>query len=359
MQAPFLLGFKEGWDYFLNINLFWLSSFLAIIFLLLCFVKRRLLIQESGVLILADLCSQTQLILYIQSDYMKEEIVFVINPISGGKSKNKLKQWIQEEIDLERYDPHCVFTERPGHACELTAEAMQRGVRKIVAVGGDGTVNEVARMMVGTTAILGIIPFGSGNGLARHMGIPVDPKEAIQRLNACEIRINDAGKVNGKYFFCTSGVGFDAHIGKIFASLKGRGFMGYIKAVVKEFSTYQSQMYQLVQGDAPHQHQAFLITFANANQYGNDAQIAPLANIQDGKLDVCIVRPFPIYAAPGLALRIFSKSAHRSGYMTTFQTSKIELKRSSGGPIHLDGEPYEAENTLVVEVVPNAIQIMA
>jgi YegS/Rv2252/BmrU family lipid kinase len=290
---------------------------------------------------------------------MKEKIVFIVNPISGGKNKGKFTEWVNQYLNADKYDSQIFFTEKPGHACKLTVDALNNGVKKIIAVGGDGTVNEVARELVGSEACLGIIPFGSGNGLARHMGIPIDPKKAIQHLNTCGSKKNDAGKINNMPFFCTSGVGFDAHIGKIFATLKGRGFSGYIKAVLGEFATYKAQEYTFTSETGTVQDKAFLITFANASQYGNNAYIAPQADIHDGKLDICILKPFPFYAVGGLALRVFNKTANKSAYMKTFTSNKIEVKRAASGPIHLDGEPYEAGDTLTVEIIPGALNILA
>lgn len=290
---------------------------------------------------------------------MKEKIVFIVNPVSGGRKKDKFDSWVKELLDPAKYEAEVLFTNGPGHACELTTDALKRGVKKLIAVGGDGTVNEVGRMLLHSDAQLGIIPFGSGNGLARHMGIPINPRKAIQHLNTCSVKKNDAGTLNGMPFFCTSGVGFDAHIGKIFATLKGRGFAGYIKAVLREFANYKAQMYTFTDENGKEQSEAFLITFANASQYGNNAYIAPQADVHDGKLDICILKPFPLYAVGGIALRVFNKTANKSSYMKTFTSGKISVKRKASGPIHLDGEPYEAGEMLEAEILPGAINVLA
>jgi diacylglycerol kinase (ATP) len=289
---------------------------------------------------------------------VKERIQFIVNPISGGRSKKGFEEMVRKSLDLNSYDPVITYSERPGHASDLTTQALNNKIRKIVAVGGDGTVNEVAKMMINSEAALGIIPFGSGNGLARHMGISTNPAKAVEQLNAATIKINDAGVINGMPFFCTSGMGFDAHIGKIFATLKGRGFTGYIKAVLREFASYKPQQYKLIVNGVAVDKNAFLITFANANQYGNNAYIAPQANVADGKLDVCILKPFPVYSMPGLAMRVFNKTANKSSFMDTMEGTEITIQRESAGPIHLDGEPFETGKDITVGIMPACLKIL-
>lgn len=289
---------------------------------------------------------------------VKEKIAFIVNPISGGRSKKGFEEMVRKSLDLNNYDPVISYSERPGHASDLAKQALDQKIRKIVAVGGDGTVNEVAKMIINSESALGIIPFGSGNGLARHMGISTNPAKAVEQLNSATIRINDAGVINGMPFFCTSGMGFDAHIGKIFATLKGRGFTGYIKAVLREFASYKSQQYKLIVNGVALDKNAFLITFANANQYGNNAYIAPQANVADGKLDVCILKPFPVYSMPGLAMRVFNKTADKSSFMHTMKGTEITIQRESAGPIHLDGEPFETGKDIKVEIMPGCLKIL-
>jgi len=293
------------------------------------------------------------------STTVKEKIAFIVNPISGGRNKSGFEEMVKKNLNLNKFDPIINYSERPGHASELAKDALNNQIKKIVAVGGDGTVNEVAKIVMNSDAVFGIIPFGSGNGLARHMGIPVNPSKAIERLNHATIKTNDAGIINDMPFFCTSGMGFDAHIGKIFATLKGRGFSGYIKAVLKEFATYKSQQYKLVVNGLTLDKNAFLITFANASQYGNNAFIAPQADTADGSLDICILKPFPVYSMPGLAMRVFNRTANKSSYMDTLKGTDITIVRESAGPIHLDGEPFETGKEIKVSIVPACLKIMA
>jgi diacylglycerol kinase (ATP) len=289
---------------------------------------------------------------------VKEKILFIVNPISGGRNKKGFEELVNKNLNLNNFDPIISYSEKPGHASDLAKEGLTQNIKKIIAVGGDGTVNEVAKILMHSDTALGIIPFGSGNGLARHMGISVDPGKAIAQLNSATIKINDAGVINGMPFFCTSGMGFDAHIGKIFATLKGRGFTGYIKAVLREFISYKPQQYKLVVNGVAVTKNAFLITFANASQYGNNAYIAPQANVTDGKLDICILKPFPVYSMPGLALRVFNKTADKSSFMETMKGTEISIERENAGPIHLDGEPFETGKEIKVEIMPACLKIL-
>ncbi len=292
------------------------------------------------------------------STTVKEKIAFIVNPVSGGRNKSGFEKMVKESLDLTIFDPVISYSGHPGHACDLTKEALKQNIKKIVAVGGDGTVNEVAKSIMNSDAALGIVPFGSGNGLARHMGIPVSPSKALKRLNNASVKINDAGLLNDIPFFCTSGIGFDAHIGKIFATLKGRGFSGYVKAVLKEFANYKPQQYQVTINGHTLTRNAFLITFANASQYGNNAYIAPQANVTDGKLDICILKPFPVYSMPGLALRLFNKTADKSSFMEAMAGTEVIIERAQEGPIHLDGEPYETGKHIKVSILPKCLNIL-
>jgi diacylglycerol kinase (ATP) len=292
------------------------------------------------------------------SEKSKEKILFVVNPISGGKNKSGFQALVISNLDHTKYEPTILFTEKPGHACDITRDALQKGFKKIIAVGGDGTVNEVANLLINTDAALGIIPFGSGNGLARHMGIPVSPAKAIASLNTAKIKINDVGTLNGMPFFSVSGIGFDAHIGKIFATLKGRGFVGYIKAVLTEFANYKSQNYKITMNGQTIEKNAFLITFANGSQYGNNAYIAPKALVDDGLLDVCVLKPFPVYNMPGLALRVFNKTADKSKYLDTLKGNVITVLREQEGPIHIDGEPFETGKEIKIGIIPASLNVL-
>ncbi|HEY8402443.1 MAG TPA: diacylglycerol kinase family protein [Cytophagaceae bacterium] len=287
-----------------------------------------------------------------------EKILFIINPISGGKKKEHLPELIKQYLDPKKFIPEIRFTERGGHATVLAREALTNGYSFIVAAGGDGTINETARELINTHAVLGIIPFGSGNGLARHMRIPLNTIKAIQLINQMNVVSIDTGYINNHYFFCTAGVGFDAHIGHAFANAGTRGFKTYFKISVKEFFNYKPHRYRLTCNGEEREENAFLITFANTSQYGNNALIAPLADVQDELLDVCILSKFPSVYALDLGRRLFSGTMNKSRYMRVVKTKEITVVRDQAGPVHVDGEPIEMGEKLHVAVVPSSLKVL-
>ena len=281
-----------------------------------------------------------------------------MNPISGGKKKDLFLSLLEHYPDTRNYAVELKKTDYAGHGSIIAREAIQVGVTKIVAVGGDGTVNEIAKELIGTNASLGIIPFGSGKGLARHLQIPMDTKKALELLNNAHTTTIDAGLLNTQIFFCIAGLAFDAHVGKIFAGMKGRGFWGYIKSVVKEYFSYVSEEYEVEINDQKSKHRAFLITVANAGQYGNNVYIAPMADINDGLLDLCIVKNPLLYRMPSMVWRAFNRSMHKSPFTTTIQASKIIIRRKNNGAFHLDGEPLEGGTEFKFEIKEAALKVL-
>ncbi|MCD4833546.1 MAG: diacylglycerol kinase family lipid kinase [Bacteroidales bacterium] len=288
---------------------------------------------------------------------MREKILFVINPVSGNKSKDYIPNLIKQKFNVNEYDVKIITTRFAGEATQLVKQYVNKEYKKVVAVGGDGTVNEVASAIVETDAILGIVPFGSGNGLARHLKIPLKPQKALDLIKEGNHIKIDYGKINDRKFFCTTGVGFDAHIGHVFSKLDGRGFANYIKATVSEFRRYQPKRYEISMNGTTIMRDAFLITFANASQYGNNAHIAPKADINDGKLEIAIMRSFPLITAPGIGARLFLKNIDKSAYLETYQCKSIIVKRKAPGVIHYDGEPEEMDEVLNIKVIPDGLNV--
>jgi YegS/Rv2252/BmrU family lipid kinase len=288
----------------------------------------------------------------------KKAISFIINPISGTRKKDSWPEIIHRAIDLSRFDVRIFFTERAGHASELAYRQIGEGVPYIVAVGGDGTVNEVAMAVRDTPAVMGIVPCGSGNGLARHLHIPLNLADALELLNHASVLSIDYGLVNDKPFFCTFGSGFDAHISHAFAMSKKRGFMTYLSIIIKEFFGYRSRKYELKIDEKKFKTRAMVITVANSAQYGNNGYISPHADITDGKLDVCIVRPFPKFLAGLFAIRLMNKHIHKSHYYRMIKGKKIILKRKHEGKVHLDGEPYTMGKKLKIKIVPHGLKVL-
>jgi len=289
---------------------------------------------------------------------MKKKIAFIINPFSGTNNKNTIPDLIWNELDLTRFEPEIVFSQHKGHGLELTNVYVSAGYDNIVAVGGDGTVNEIARGLIDTNAALGIIPAGSGNGLARHLSIPMNAKQAIQQLNHSEAIKMDYGLVNGQPFFCTCGTGFDAYVSTEFAKSKNRGVMTYIEKMITGYFNYKSQNYHLLGVGIDLKDKAFVITFANASQWGNNAYIAPQASVQDGMMDISIMSNFPIIAIPSIALQLFTKTIDNDLFVTTLRTNEITLYRDEIGPFHYDGEPYEEGLEVKIKMIPEGLNVM-
>ncbi len=287
----------------------------------------------------------------------KLKITFIINPISGTKDKKNLPDLILKNLDLEKFDPQIVFTEYAGHAEKITRKCVAEKTDIVVAAGGDGTINEIGRNLIVTDTALSIIPLGSGNGLARHLNVPINTEEAILSLNNSKFTQIDYCKANSHIFFCTCGVGFDAHIGHVFSTQKTRGFWTYFKSAIGEFFKYRAKKYKLVTNNGKIKKRAFLITFANASQYGNNAYIAPHADIQDGMLDISILEPFPIYSIPFIGFKLFSKNISKSIFVSILKTNKVQIKRKKRDIFHFDGEPVTTGKKIEIKVIPKGLKV--
>ena len=299
-----------------------------------------------------------------------KNIAFIINPVSGSKetqnAKKKLPKLIMQTLDAEQWLPNIAFTEYAGHATEMAYQYARMGFDAVVAVGGDGTVNEVAKGLVKSyqqsgisrQTALGIIPMGSGNGFARHLNIPIRPQKALEMINHSEPISVDYGLANGKLFVSTCGTGFDALIADHFAGSNKRGFMTYVQNVLKDVFSYTPQTYHLVGDGLDVTHKAFLITFANANQWGNDALIAPKASVQDGKMDIMLMSSHAILGSASLALRLFAGSIDDSHFMDTIRAKEVTLEREEAAPFHIDGDPVEMEKDIHIQIIPDGMRVL-
>lgn len=288
---------------------------------------------------------------------MNRKALFIVNPISGGKKKDGVPELIDKHLDAGLFDTIIVFSDGVAHARQLAREAVNK-FDVIVAVGGDGTVNEVASALVRTDTPLGIIPYGSGNGLSRFLQIPMDPTDAIRTLAGGPVELIDSATLNGRPFFNMAGIGFDAHISEVFSHGKKRGFITYIKSSFEEISKYKSQFYEIEIDGRKYEREAFMVSFANSSQYGNNAHISPLASVQDGLLDVCIIKQFPVWRLPEMGVRMITKTAHKSKYLEIIRGKNINIKRAAPGPVHLDGEPQIMSADIHIEVVPHSLKVI-
>lgn len=272
---------------------------------------------------------------------MKRKLLFILNPKAGKGAALHVATIIKEQMPANLSFVVEMFTNK-----EEFEELMLKkdNFTDLIAAGGDGTINSVAKNLIGTNIAMGIIPLGSGNGLARSLGISMNIKEAIGQIIEGKRTMIDHGTVNNIPFFCTAGVGFDAHIGNLFALSKKRGLQSYVKITICEILRYRSQHYTIKMNGEIHERKAFLITIANAGQYGNDFYIAPQAKMNDGKFHVVILRPFNFFGAFGILRKVLKGKANESKFIETLTTDKLTILRQSKGPIHFDGEPeFEKE----------------
>ncbi|MBR2457284.1 MAG: diacylglycerol kinase family lipid kinase [Bacteroidaceae bacterium] len=289
----------------------------------------------------------------------KKRIVFVMNPISGTQGKRAILRYIHQLMDRERCDYQLVRTKYAGHATEIAKQAVDEGVDMVVAIGGDGTINEIAKALVHSKTALGIIPCGSGNGLARHLRIPMEPKAAVELLNSGKRLCIDYGKINGLPFFCTCGVGFDAFVSLKFADSGKRGLLTYLENTLHESLTYKPETYEIENEEGTQRYNAFLIACGNASQYGNNAYITPQASLTDGLMDVTIMEPFTVLDVPSLSFQLFNKTLDQNSRIKTFRARKIKIHRAKPGVLHYDGDPVMADENLEVEIIPQGLYVVA
>lgn len=284
-------------------------------------------------------------------DSEKKHITFIVNPISGTQEKEQIIALINEYLDIDKYTFQIIYTQYAGHAEEIASQCAEDSHFAVVAVGGDGTVNEVARALTHTHTALGIIPCGSGNGLARHLQISMQPRKAIEAINEGIIERIDYGTINRRKFFCTCGVGFDAFVSLKFAEAGKRGLNTYIEQSLNASLNYKPETYKLtIDGNETEIYQAFLIACGNAAQYGNNAYIAPKATLTDGLLDVTILNPFTPLDVPSLALQLFTKTIDQNSHIKTFRCKTINIRREKPGVVHYDGDPVMMGANLKVKI---------
>ena len=285
-----------------------------------------------------------------------KRITFIVNPVSGGKDKKRVLAAIDRLIDRSLFEYEVLTTGRPGDA---TAWARESEADIVVAVGGDGTVSEVAQGLVGTDKALGIIPCGSGDGLALHLGISRNPAKAVRVLNAACITRIDTARLGGHPFFCTAGVGLDADVASAFARSSKRGLGTYISTAWNLWMHGDRANPYVVETDTETwTGPAVIITVGNANQWGNEARIVPKASLRDGLLDVTVVEPFPTWEIPVLAARLMTGKADQSRRVRSFRSAHVHIRRDHPGPAHYDGDPFEAGVDLDLEIVPGTLNVV-
>lgn len=287
----------------------------------------------------------------------KPSILFIINPKAGNKFKGNLPGLISDYCNKLKINFEIKFTEYPQHAKQLAKEAVAKNTDIVFAAGGDGTLNEVASSLVNTSTVLGLLPFGSGNGLARCLKIPLNTLDALKLIETRHYSVIDSGLLNGLYFFNVAGCGFDAKVAHTFATLPKRGFLSYVRAVFKDYFSYPQETIKLTLNESEFYVNSFLLSFANSNQFGNNAFIAPQAKTDDGLLDVVNMRKPKWYQIPSLIFRLFNKSVDKHPLVNYHTSNKIKLNNHSGY-FHIDGEPLKIKGPIEIKVLPKSLRIL-
>ena len=280
------------------------------------------------------------------------KIRFIINPISGTGKQKGIEKYITKHLE----NSEIIYTQKAGDATRISKEAANENIDAIIAVGGDGTVNECLNGLVNTKTALGVIPCGSGNGFAYHIGMDRTIEKAVKQLKNIHIENIDTCTVNGVPFVNVSGIGFDAHIANLFLTLKERGFVKYAKLVIRELG-YNAKEYTIQYNNIERRVKAYMIDFANASQYGNNARISPMADFKDGLIDFVIVKDFPKWKIPIFIYLLLTGKIHLSKHVEIIQCDKMTIK-AENSLLHLDGEPFKTSNPIKVAILPKSLKIL-
>ena len=289
----------------------------------------------------------------------RKRALLIINPVSGTRSKHGIDAIVRQRLEEHGISLEVKETRGGGDAFRYGREAVERGLDMVITAGGDGTVNETANALSFTPVPLGILPFGSGNGLARSLGVPQDVSGALKLIEKGHIITCDRGIVGDHPFYCTFGVGFDAAVSEKFASMKRRGRITYIRSAFREFLNYHSQAYALVVNGQIITEKALLIAVCNAPQYGNNAYIGPKAKLTDGELDLTVVHAENPFSTLLMSMDMLTGMLDKNRSISTFRTPELTIVRTSDGPVHLDGEPMTMGKILDIKCQKGALNVFA
>ncbi len=289
----------------------------------------------------------------------KYRYCFIVNPISGGRSKQKLLQKLEQFFNKhKKIDYNILYTSDKQREPELVQKGYSLGYNVFIAVGGDGTVNKVVGALVGLRDVFfSVLPCGSGNGFARAVGLNHPPKKNLQKLLATKTKEIDVVQMGNEFFINVAGIGFDAHIAHLFSELKTRGLRTYTKLILKEFKAYQSIEIEYQYQGKWHKQSCFMFSIANGTQFGNNAFIAPKAKFDDGLFEVCIFKKPTFWQAITLALMVFAKRVDRHVCYQRISVKQLKLKSTSNF-MHLDGEPFRCEQQVEFKVLEKALQVI-
>lgn len=289
----------------------------------------------------------------------EKKALLIVNPISGTRSKRGIGKFVSDRLAPLGIKTEVFRTQKKGDAYEKAREVAQNGIDMVITAGGDGTVNETANGLAFSDTTLGILPFGSGNGLARTIGIPLDTFEALKIIIAGNVLKIDRGMANDIPFYCTFGMGFDANVSEKFASMKKRGKISYVRSAIREYLNYRSQPYAISISGKVITEKAFLIAVCNASQYGNNAYIGPNAKLTDGLLDITLVHADNLLNTMVMAVDLMTGMIDKNRSIDTFQTPEASIVRMDEGPVHIDGEPMQMGKKIDVRCESGALNIFA
>lgn len=288
---------------------------------------------------------------------MRKKILFIINPISGRRPKEDLENIIRSNIDISIFDYRISYTQRPKHARELAKAAADEGIDIVCAVGGDGSAHEAGTALIGTETALAIIPTGSGNGLARHLKIPMDISDSIRCINRMRTIEMDTAIAGKTPFLGTCGYGMDAAVARRFDEGGKRGIWKYISLTAKELLGFKPIEAKISIGGKKWKTKAFMCSVANSSEFGNGFKISPKSIVADGRLELVIVRPFSFWKAPYMAYRFFSGKNFRPGQVDIIQFETLTIDVGCG-PAHYDGEPSDADGEIEISIVPKSLKVV-
>ncbi|MCB0755444.1 MAG: diacylglycerol kinase family lipid kinase [Flavobacteriales bacterium] len=289
---------------------------------------------------------------------MKPKIRIIVNPVSGSGRRKKALKMIDKYLNREKFEFDLVKTEYHRHAVELTQEAVNEGCKAVIIAGGDGSINEVGATLAGTGVALGIIPAGSGNGLSRSLGIPMNPRKAVENINNFKFRTIDTGLANNTAFMNIAGVGFDAAVSYAFHKQKMRGLFKYFVLGIKLLLSYEMQTYHIVADGREFERKAYQIALANSSQYGNDALVAPKAKVDDGVLNAVVLNPMPFSHMLLNFYRLFQGTLDQSRFIKTFKFKEMTLTQERNDVAHLDGDPFELGKVIEIKINPMSLKVI-
>ena len=292
----------------------------------------------------------------------KKKILFIVNPRAGIGYYKKVARLLGKRLDLDLYEYQLQLTRYRGHGHVLATQAAENKMDIVIAVGGDGTINEIARALVGKDVILGFIPTGSGNGLAHHLQIPTCISKAIKVINDCSTREIDTININGKTCISIAGMGFDGLVAELFDRSSRRGFFPYLNHVMKSFSSYKPQTYYVEEkGKNRQEHTVMLVGIANSSQWGFNVKVSPKASMEDGCADICLMKKPNFFTLPFSTTALLTGNVHKDKRdMHIYRVSEctIYTKDEIPQPFHIDGDPIERQTKLDISVSPKSLRII-